>query len=102
MASQCVPPSLWGSALTIGVQGFRIGRDDGNNSEGRHRGKKLRHAEYKESERYPFCVLKIGRDIAPEIYEDCTLVFEVQQASDCLGQWPTKLQFDRDINILRD
>jgi hypothetical protein len=35
MASQCEPPSVWGSALTLRVQGFRIERDDGNKSQGK-------------------------------------------------------------------
>jgi hypothetical protein len=35
MASQCEPPSVWGSALTMRVQGFRIEPDDGNKSEGK-------------------------------------------------------------------
>ena len=51
MANQCEPPSVWGSALTMRVQGFRTGRDDGNKSEGKTSRKvtQLRHAEYTES-----------------------------------------------------
>ena len=66
MASQCEPPFVWGSALTMRVQGFSIERDDGNKSEGKHTGKMLRHAEYTESEG---CPLEIGRDLAREIYQ---------------------------------
>ena len=58
------------------------------NQRGRHRGKKLCHAEYTESERFP---LEIGRDFAREIYEDSTVVFDVQQASDRLRQGSAKL-----------
>jgi hypothetical protein len=47
--------------------------------------KMLRHTEYNESARCPFCLLKIGREFVREIYEDCTVVFEVQQASNRLG-----------------
>ena len=79
MASQCEPPSVWGSALTMRVQGFRIERDDGIKSEGKTSRKMLRHAEYTESER---CPLEIGRDFAREIYHDSTVVFEVQHTSD--------------------
>ena len=53
------------------------------NQRGRHPGKKLRHAEYTESERFP---LENGRDFAREIYEDSTVVFEVQQARDSVRQ----------------
>ena len=35
MDGQCVPPSVWESELTIGVQGFWTGRDDGIKSEGK-------------------------------------------------------------------
>ena len=41
----------------------------------------LRHAEYTESEG---CPLEIGRDLAREIYQDSTVVFEVQHTSDGL------------------
>jgi len=68
------------------------------NQRGRYRGKKLRHAEYTESES---CPLEIGRDFAREIY-DCTVVFEAQQASDRLRQRSGKLYFDLDISILRE
>jgi len=58
------------------------------NQSGRHQGKKLRHAEYTESERYP---LEIGREFALEIYQESTVVFQVQHASDGLGQRAAKL-----------
>jgi hypothetical protein len=35
MASQCEATSESGFALTLKVQGFRTGRDDGNESEGK-------------------------------------------------------------------
>ena len=63
------------------------------NQRGRHWGKKIRHAVYTDSE---ICPLGIGREFAREIYEDSTVVFEVQQASDGLGQL-----YDPDITILR-
>jgi hypothetical protein len=88
MASQCEPPSVWGSALTMRVQGIRKERDDGNKSEGKTSRKILRHAEYTESER---CPLEIGHDFAREIYQDSTVVFEAQQASDGLRQGSAKL-----------
>ena len=58
------------------------------NQRGRHPGKKLRHAEYTESDRFP---LEIGRDFAREIYQDSTVVYEVQEASDGLRQGFPKL-----------
>ena len=58
------------------------------NQRGRHRGKKLRHAEYTESGK---CALEIGREFAREICEDSTVVFEVQQASDGIRQGSAKL-----------
>ena len=70
------------------VHGFRIGRDDGNKSEGKRSMKELRHAEYTESERFP---VEIGREFAQEIYVDRTVIFEVQRASDGLRQWSAKL-----------
>ena len=70
------------------VRGFRIERDDGNKSEGRHPGKKLRHANYKES---ATCPLEIGREISRQIYQDSTVVFEVQQASEGIRQRSAKL-----------
>ena len=54
----------------------------------RHPGKKLSHAEYTESAR---CPLEIGRDFAREIYQDSTVVFEVQQANGGIGQRSAKL-----------
>jgi len=88
MASQFEPPSAWGSALTIRVRGFRIERDDGNKSDGKNPGKKLRHVVYKES---AISAIGIGRDFAREIYQDSTVVFEVQQANDGVGQRSAKL-----------
>jgi len=41
MASQSKIPSLWGSALTMSVQGFRTVSDDGNKSEGKTSGKEV-------------------------------------------------------------
>jgi hypothetical protein len=35
VASQFEPSSVWGSALTMRVHGFRIESDDGNKSEGK-------------------------------------------------------------------
>ena len=58
------------------------------NQRGRHPGKKLRNAEYKESAR---CPLEIGRDLVREIYQNSTVVFEVQQASDGIRQGSAKL-----------
>ena len=58
------------------------------NQRGRHLGKKLRHAEYKESARYP---LEIAREFAREIFEEITVVLEVHQASDGFGQRSAKL-----------
>jgi len=58
------------------------------NQRGRHRGKKLRHAEYTESEK---CTLEIGRVFAREIYAENTVVFEVQKASDGIGQLSAKM-----------
>jgi hypothetical protein len=79
MTSQCEPPSVWGSALTMRVQGFRTVI----NQKGRHQGQKLLHAEYTESER---CPLEIGRDFVRKIYQDGTVAFEVQQESDRLAK----------------
>jgi len=69
------------------------------NQRGRHPGNNLRHREYTESGSSP---LEIGRNLAREIYEDSTVVFEVQQASDGLGHGSAKLWFDPDISILRE
>ena len=55
------------------------------NRKGRQQGKKLGHAENTESDKCPLYVLKIGREFAREIYEDCTVIFHAQQASDRLG-----------------
>jgi hypothetical protein len=67
------------------VQGFRTETDDGNKSEGKTSRKDVTSLKVKESARCPFCLLKIGCEFATEIYEDCTVVFEVKQASDRLG-----------------
>ena len=98
MASQSEPPSVWESALTMRVQGFRIEREDGNKSEGKTSRKEFTSRKVKESAR---CPLEIGRDNAREIY-DCNVVFEAQQASDRLRQRSGKLYFDLDISILRE
>ena len=69
------------------------------NQRERHPGKKLSHAEYTESGR---CPLEIGRNFAREIYQDSTVVFNVQQASDGLRQRSAKMYFDPDISFLRE
>jgi len=58
------------------------------NQKERHPGEQLRHAEYKES---ATCTLEIGRDFAREIYQDSTVVFEVQRTSDGLRKGSAKL-----------
>jgi hypothetical protein len=70
------------------VQGFWIQRATAINQKGRYPGKMLRHTDYKGS---ALCSLEIGREFARESYQDSTVVFEVQHASDGLRQWSAKL-----------
>ena len=70
------------------VQGFRIERDDGNKSEGKTSRKDVTS---RRVHRIKGCPLEIGRDLAREIYQDSTVVFEVQHESDGLWQWSAKL-----------
>ena len=61
----------------------RIGRDDGNKSEGKNSRKEVTS---RRVHRIRYVSLEIGRDFAREIYEDSTVVFEVQQARDSVRQ----------------
>jgi hypothetical protein len=63
MASQCEPPSVWGSALTMSVQDFWTGREDGNKSDATSKKEftlRCVHRFWKMSN----LVLKIGSDYA--------------------------------------
>ena len=70
------------------VQGFTIGRDDGNNSEGKAPRKEVTSRRVHIIRR---CPSEIGREFAREIIEDSTVVFKIQKASDGLGQRSAKL-----------
>jgi len=88
MASQCESNSVWGSALTMRVHGFRIERDDGNKLEGKTSRKVFTS---RRVQRNCQVSLEIGREYAREIYQDSTVLFEVQHASDGLRQGSAKL-----------
>ena len=68
MARQCEDPSVLESALTIRLQDFRTGLDDGNKSEGKSSRKELRYTAYTGSARCTFCILKICRVFERKIY----------------------------------
>ena len=83
MDIQCEPPSVCESAMKMKVQVFRTGVKVINHR-GRHQGKNLRHAAYRESARCKFCVLKSFVNLR-EKFITTTVIFEVQQASDRSG-----------------
>jgi hypothetical protein len=64
MASQCEPPSVWGSALAMWVQGFFPGRDDYNKSEGKTSKKEFTLRSVHKICQVTILFLKIGLDFA--------------------------------------